>query len=203
MLPEPPAATVLYASLDLPEEEASQFDAAMRELPDWLRREPIGAPVSVAPMPTAWLDAVSDILAQAPDIPEAVADLTGLVMEEGRRIPCMVLGCTPDHEFARKARHQFPDGLWGVACDRFTLCYFCENPYSVWHETLHTLGAEDCYDLETKRTTCECAGCLMQYAAAEDTIGDWPWLCRANQERIRSYAKKCAAANKKGEAPGG
>ena len=56
------------------------------------------------------------------------------------------------------------------------------------HELLHLLGADDCYDMtkEDWGPNCGLPNCIMQYQATIDNVGDWPFLCEKNIEKIRN-----------------
>ena len=71
------------------------------------------------------------------------------------------------------------------------IAYYFENPYVLWHEAFHLLRAEDCYETDAgtvtdRGPTCDKANCIMQYAITDDKIGNWPFLCQENMERVKS-----------------
>jgi|GEM_PF-7113928 len=194
MLTGLPEATIHYGWLDLPESSSQCFEKALRDLAIWLSEPPICALISIDCIPRPWLDAVYRAWHNASDVVCAVADLTYMAAESQVNMPRLVVGCTNQHPFAQKAVAHVPWALWGARCGCFALCYNCDNPYSVWHETLHTLGAKDCYDDDKpEELNCNCPGCLMQYAPDEQTVGQSPRLCEANQKRVREKIKEIQA----------
>lgn len=101
----------------------------------------------------------------------------------GRERPGVVTHLTvycPDarSQAARAARRRLRHAEWGISlAGALSLTYARGNPYALWHESLHLLGAQDHYDLRTFRTTCGMPTCVMQYAPDENTVGSSPFLC--------------------------
>jgi hypothetical protein len=90
------------------------------------------------------------------------------------------------HPAARAARGRLWHAAWGISLSgTLSLTYAPGNPYALWHESLHLLGAEDHYDLRTFRTTCGMPTCLMQYAPDENTVGPRPLICPATAVILR------------------
>jgi hypothetical protein len=93
----------------------------------------------------------------------------------------------PGHPAARAARGRLQHAAWGISMSgTLSLTYARGNPYALWHETLHLLGAEDHYDLRTFHTTCGLPTCLMQYAPDEKTVGPQPFICPATATVLRT-----------------
>jgi len=103
-------------------------------------------------------------------------------VSEGNRF---VICRPPDHLLANRARAENSLARWGLSWpNMLALVYHSvgglPNRYIAWHEALHALGADDCYDLETQAPTCDLQGCVMQYAPTESTVARWPYICASN-----------------------
>ena len=85
-----------------------------------------------------------------------------------------------------------PSSSGGVTNGRVAFVYGACDEHVLWHEALHTLGAEDCYDVEDQGPTCERDNCIMQYAPTKCNVGEWPFLCGDNVKRIRENARESA-----------
>ena len=110
--------------------------------------------------------------------------------------PRLLICCQSAHELAGLCLRAYPNAFYGVVLNSMGVVYELDNHYAVWHEFFHLIGAEDCYGMEDgqithRGPTCEQHNCIMQYAATEETVGDWPFLCRANVERIRRLFARC------------
>ena len=92
--------------------------------------------------------------------------------------------CRGDEDFVAVARAQNPDAEWGVALPGvFALAWMPANKHLIWHEALHLLHAQDCYD-QCGRATCEDPRCVMQYEPTATNCGGGLSVCSANIERI-------------------
>jgi len=96
--------------------------------------------------------------------------------------------CPETHEFAQASLRNNPDALWGSAYGALGLIYHRVDRYITWHEALHLLGAEDCYDLPDKGPTCELSNCIMQYIPCLSTVGAWPFICEENVRLMQDAA---------------
>jgi len=99
-----------------------------------------------------------------------------------------------NHPFAELTKKALPLAEWGSAwVGMFGLVY--QSPITkpvVWHETLHVLGAEDCYDqsFPAKSPTCEHPNCIMQYEPNDRCLKNGLSLCEKNRDLLRPRAQK-------------
>lgn len=92
----------------------------------------------------------------------------------------------PSHPAVRAARGRLRHALWGInLAGTLSLTYAARNPYALWHESLHLLGAEDHYDFRDFGATCPLPTCVMQYAPDERTVGSRPFLCPGTAAILR------------------
>ncbi len=78
------------------------------------------------------------------------------------------------------------------------------SKFTIWHEVLHLLGLDDCYDENTLRRNCNCETCVMQYEPPSGVDENWPSplcdnICDKQKEKLREFAEKveqrCGAKN--------
>ena len=119
-------------------------------------------------------------------------------LREGRdhvELPKIVVVCSPNHRLARSVQASSPGALWGACIGDLAVIYHHEAAL-IWHEMFHLLGAEDCYEGESPdgsaMPTCGNARCIMQYAPSLDAVGDPPFMCQSNVERIRQRVAELA-----------
>lgn len=92
--------------------------------------------------------------------------------------------CAGDEPFVKDAQSQNSKALWGAAlAGDFALAWKPNNKYLIWHECLHLLFAQDCYDGQGV-TICEEPQCIMQYAPSEQTCNGDLVLCECSYSRI-------------------
>lgn len=119
------------------------------------------------------------------------AALSILCCEESGRIPKLVVCCDAQSQLAMKAKETNPNALWGAApkCGQ-TAAVYRHEPALVWHEMLHLLCTDDCYTVDANGNiedrTCGHDNCIMQYAPTVEVVGDPPFLCDENVQRIRA-----------------
>jgi hypothetical protein len=95
--------------------------------------------------------------------------------------------CLPESAAARVGRGRLPTARWGYSTRGvLSLTYGADNPFILWHETLHLLGASDHYDTRTLATTCDTPTCLMQYAPGEETVREENCLCARTLATLRN-----------------
>jgi hypothetical protein len=80
-----------------------------------------------------------------------------------------------------------PGALFGASIGQLAIVYSPDNVPLIWHETLHTFGAEDCYDeLSKKRKrACDRPTCLMQWDVNVNTCGRSPTVCEQVHEKLQ------------------
>ena len=112
----------------------------------------------------------------------------------------LVVLCPPDSALHAIALQSNSDALWGINNAGLAAIYNLDNKYIVWHETLHILGADDCYDLDkdNRGPNCELGNCIMQYEATEENVGTWPFLCKKNVSLVKSRINKWQNATRSG-----
>lgn len=169
-------------SFHWPHAEARFFRRALDELPGMLRREPTSLDISVEPLPPEIRRKVDTVLAgQAPW--DYFARLNRAVAETSRTGK-LVIYCRPDTPLVCEAHAVDPMASRGASLGRVALVWVEGNKYLIWHEALHTLGAEDCYDRTTAAPNCGFDGCIMQRAPSEASVRPWPFLCPDNVKRV-------------------
>ena len=100
----------------------------------------------------------------------------------------LLVYCHQNSPVAKAARGQNPSALWGATCSKLAAVYKLCNKVPIWHEALHLLGAEDCYKEDNpcqKKPDCTLNGCIMEYAACENTCERKLFLCDRNIRLIR------------------
>jgi hypothetical protein len=125
--------------------------------------------------------------------PESVYEITdhvGGVLATKYGHTRTILWCDPCHVFAKTATAALRHARWGVTNGLLALVYGTTDKYAIWHECLHLLGAQDCYDTSDPQRnagpTCDVPTCIMQYAPMAHRVGSWPFLCESNVRRIKS-----------------
>ena len=106
----------------------------------------------------------------------------------GLRLPKVVVFCRTDHPLRTIIMKQWPHARWGGSLGGTSVIYE-ERRGAAWHEMLHLLGAEDCYDPNNPDgvalPTCGHSNCIMQYAPNLGESENSFFLCESNAERIR------------------
>ena len=71
--------------------------------------------------------------------------------------------CSQVSHLAESCKEANPNALWGLATSSLAIVYGIHDKYIVWHEMLHLLGANDCYDLsrDNRGPNCELPNCVM------------------------------------------
>ncbi|HUW19437.1 MAG TPA: hypothetical protein VMW16_09055 [Sedimentisphaerales bacterium] len=137
-----------------------------------------------------------EVLSEPPkDTAEPLSNCYFDISKKVSRDKCtpILVYCRPNSYIAEAIRKNQPLAKWGYTQQPYiSAVYNQNNKYILWHEALHLFGADDCYDCNNpnSRTTCELRNCLMQYAPTKETVGEWPFLCKENVERIRNWSDK-------------
>lgn len=100
----------------------------------------------------------------------------------------LLIYCRPDSEIAEAIRKKDYIAQWGYTQNGcISAVYEPNNKYILWHEALHLFDAGDCYCYANPNagTTCGLTNCLMQYAPTQDSVGEWPFLCKKNIEILQ------------------
>ncbi len=103
------------------------------------------------------------------------------------QVSSLLVICSEKSPFRKKALALLPHALWGIATHSFSATYALYDQYIVWHEMLHLLGADDCYDIDKgdRGPNCGSPNCIMQYEALKINVGEWPFLCNNNISMIK------------------
>lgn len=180
---------------DLCEEFVSD---ALMELSDKLKQPPTEVAIMAEKLPDKYAEGISQLLCGCRDFRHTDGTITDILVRGlGLHFHGLLVYCREDSTIARAAREANPDALWGAQCLCLAAAWEPNNKMLIWHETLHLLGVEDCYDPVTKEGTCEKApGCIMQYIATEETVADWPeCLCLKTVNLLRHCASDPHAKN--------
>jgi hypothetical protein len=130
----------------------------------------------------------------------------------------LLVYCPPDSPIAGAAKRGNPNAVWGATAsiggfispeyklrvdskylsfmyEKF-LCavYKLNSKFTIWHEALHLLGLDECYDKKTLKRNCKCKTCVMQYEPPRGVDENWPFplcdnLCDRQKEKLRELAK--------------
>ncbi len=189
---EPRAATplVLYDAIDLADARIDEFAATMHELRLLLARDPVAVDIDVLRLEGPVRAEVYTILGSSTDIATRAAMLGDILLQRFGWVPRLIVACAQQHELAAACRENNPQALWGGTIGPLAVSYCLGNRFLAWHEALHLMAADDCYDLPNRGPICEQANCIMQYDPTVHTVGPWPWLCRANAIRVRQWAER-------------
>lgn len=184
-------ALLLYGTIDVPSGQDDLVELAVGRLGALLARPPIGASIRIEKLPDALRKQAVDALSKN-NVPlhHATADIHDMLFDRYQRFPSLVLVAREDSWLADRCRRKCPHADWGLNCGRVAFVYGPHDPAIFWHEALHCFGAEDCYNTKDPERepgpTCECPRCVMQYAPTGITETDWPFLCGANVDRVKT-----------------
>ncbi len=185
---------VLYhASLDLSREDEAFFSKAVRSfLEEWKR---IGGDreIRVDSIPADLLDRINAVSLQTDNVVSRLSlDVDDYCQNQSsHELVKVILGCSRKHVFAEGCRNKNMNAEWGAA-NRGGLVGFTYKPgnrHVIWHEILHLLGADDCYEdaQPEKGPTCEERKCVMQWVPTEENCGSDLVLCEKNIGRIKEH----------------
>lgn len=163
---------------------ASRLEEYVSELSALLKQPPFGIELHHQKIG-------DDVLAQILRV-EPCGSLFGdipIVLEQNGVPGLSLFVLESDDRFAEAAKDAHSDAVWGCCCGKVALVYRNPEKAVIWHETLHLLGAEDCYDCSDPEAnpgpTCDLVNCIMQYAPSDDHLLERPFLCRQNILRVR------------------
>ncbi len=119
-------------------------------------------------------------------------DLVWFFSDKQGQVCNLLVICHPGNRLEKVSINTDPDALWGISNCSLAIVYHFYDQYVVWHEMLHLLGADDCYDLtkNDRGPNCELGNCIMQYEATEENVGTWPFLCKKNVSLVKSQTNK-------------
>lgn len=180
---------VYYYPLDLAECEQGRMHASLKRLERLLAEPPVERHCSIERLPISAEKGVLAALRKTDlDIPSISASVAEEMANTGP-IPGLVVRCPLNHPLAQTCLDADPDACWGLRNGGLAVVYNDREP-ALWHEVLHLLGAEDCYDLPDRGPTCSHRRrhlpCIMQYEPIEGEVGGKLQICPENIELIQS-----------------
>jgi len=113
----------------------------------------------------------------------------------------LLVYCHKDSQVSKGALREKPSALWGATCSPLAAVYEPNNKFAIWHEALHLLGLDECYDENTLRRKCKCKTCVMQYEPPLGVDENWPSrlcdnLCGRQKRKLQNLANKVAKVEK-------
>ncbi|MBL7187426.1 MAG: hypothetical protein ISS70_13980 [Phycisphaerae bacterium] len=181
-----------YYCHDLPEKQV-MLQEHMRELSEHISHPPIEISYRFTELPKELEEGLREIFSQSDDVCCWSSDLSEFFLERQEVLCTLLVICAKESRLAKVSLEANSDAEWGIAVNNLAIVYGLHHKNSVWHEMLHLLGADDCYDLsESDRgPNCDCPNCIMQYDATIADVKSWPFLCDTNiqniQKRIRGW----------------
>lgn len=177
---------IYWYCLDMCDLRKKFISDALKELSDKLKQPPTEVVIMSEELPDKYVKQVRQLLYGSENIFCTAASISDILVKDILvnglgLLPGLMVHCRKDSTIAQKARKANPNARWGGQVDRLAVVWQLNNKMVIWHEVLHLLGADDCYDNQTQKDTCEKApGCIMQYAATEESVTDWPKCLCAN-----------------------
>lgn len=168
-----------------PQVEARFFRRSLEELPEFLGQEPTSLHLSVEPVPRSLQRKLDPVLAG--EQPWDYFARLNRAVSESCTAGKLVIYCRPDTPLVCETHAADPMAARGASRGRVALVWVEGNKHLIWHEALHTLGAEDCYHHATGQPSCELNGCIMQRAPSAATVRRWPFLCPGNVRRVVAH----------------
>jgi hypothetical protein len=161
----------------------------MDQLSDYLSCPPVDVNYNFEELPAKLKNTISDVLEKQNDIISFFGLTLSGLRKNLRRVSRLFILCPPHNKIATMSKKECPNAYWGFSNGQVSATYDLDNKFIIWHEALHLLGAEDCYDLSKgdRGPNCECKKCIMQYEPTKYTVGEWPFLCDRNIDRIRKW----------------
>jgi hypothetical protein len=98
--------------------------------------------------------------------------------------------CKGTEDFVLGIKAKAPHAFWGAAqINAYALAWKPNNKYLIWHEFIHLLLVNDCYDENDPdfKTTCGELHCIMQYVPNEEHCGGGLVLCKKVYDQINQY----------------
>lgn len=177
--------SLYYVNLGLPPRDGNTFEAALKELPGVLQQAPLEAEITVQRLAGKAMEQVTSILNTTNHpLHEVNVALYQALHRQGFKDALFAVGCPRIHPVLWAVA---TNGIWGTSFQGgpLAVCWEVPDKFIVWHEVLHLLGADDCYDESTHARTCELANCIMQFEPTSASVGGWPFLCKRVLGRLR------------------
>jgi hypothetical protein len=196
------ARQIFWTSLCPGEGSQAFVSSAMVELAALLERAPMGLRLEVRELPDPIRPRVTPLLIKPPGSGKSRQEratglhllaagvleaLTDYALAQGLTAAArLLIHCPFDSELAKQMRFVSPTACWGLAVDQTYAAVYPphESKYVLFHEALHLLGAEDCYDSQTLSQTCTTPNCIMNHNPDVASACAWPFLCPDNIKRI-------------------
>ncbi len=185
---------VYYYCLDLPSDREASIEASLQELEKLMKLPPLNVRCPIERLPEDIRPSIlgalecSEFLECAIAISDKLEDWCKLVSSDEpkhRYVPGLIVFCSRQHDLAQKCLTANPNALWGGKNSRLAVVYELDNYCAIWHELLHLLGAEDCYDTDNPGPTCKHQQCIMQYAPTKGIVDGRLPLCSNNVNQIK------------------
>lgn len=193
---------IYWHCLDLADPHKQFVAESLFELSQALKRPPVEIEFQAVSLPAGAAKGVEDKLRNPPaDADDRFVECAHATVHEllklGDRFRLLIY-CSPSSAVAQVAQAENPNACWGASLRGFfSAVYDLGNKPILWHETLHLLNAEDCYDDRNPSvpTGCELGDrCIMQWAPTSRTINEWPFLCTRNVKLIHKSVWKTTDA---------
>ena len=177
---------VYWHCLDGWESGTTFVEDCLDELAANLKKPPIDIIVETCELPADKVDEVISCLSNASmTLYEKGGDIGDILCQAPGKPPGLLV-CCQDEALTKQAADENPNARWGTKAGRLAVVFKPGNKHLIWHETLHLLGAMDCYNEETGEGSCELPRCIMQHAPTEESVAPWPdCLCVRNIVLLR------------------
>ena len=194
---------IYYYCLDLPPEQEAAIEVSLRKLQELMKYPPLEVDCEIAILPANIRKKIAKDLSHQKfkDCANQMYCTLGEEASKDRPPPRLLICCNHDHCLAKKCRDASPTAKWGLAnwdpyahFANLAVAYKLDSECAIWHELLHILGADDCYDMRDPDAnpgpTCEHDQCIMQYAATTAIVNGRLPLCNENAKLIRKLFAK-------------
>jgi hypothetical protein len=169
------------------------LDKAMVKLCNFLSIPPLEVQCHSEVLPRKLVKPIYRVFEKTPVPDNWTAAIDELFRKEyGSQCKLLIL-CSPQNRLAQLSLHYKSDAEWGITCPQndsiLSIVYNLNNAPVIWHEALHLLGADECYDPDNIKdhSNCKLLNCVMQYAPTEQTVGRQPILCNKTIQAVRTY----------------
>jgi hypothetical protein len=195
---------ILYMSVGLPESVRQRCEGWVHRFGEIVAGEPFQIRCNVREVDGDLRGRLEAILDQEDFVSVTASAIEFMACEqwqlrEGQErvlLPKLVILCDSGNPLVAAVQKTNPGALWGAAIGSLAVVYHQEQAV-VWHEMFHLFGAHDCYEGDSTDEailpTCGNVDCLMQFAPTLDRVGDPPFLCGQNIQRVRETCAKMLA----------
>ncbi len=186
---------IYYYCLDVSSVQEASIEVSLRELGVLLKRPPVEANCPIVPLPDNLQGQIAQDL-KHPDLRmcagnilktlECWVESSATKYPSPGLAPKLLVCCSRQHPLTKRCLATLPTALWGLTInDCLAVIYELSMPLVLGHESLHLVGADDCYDLPNRGPTCEHRQCIMQYAPTEGIVDGHLALCSDNAKCIK------------------